>query len=69
MLHVQAPDELTDMMRPIVSQLQLPKAQYNPSKYPNPGKCFILSSERHKYLPDMISSLAVALPHLAGTGS
>lgn len=69
MLHVQAPDELTDMMRPIVSQLQLPKAQYNPSKYPNPGKCFILPSERHKYLPDMISSLTVALPHLAGTGS
>jgi ATP-dependent DNA helicase 2 subunit 1 len=29
-------DELTDKMRTIVQQLQLPKAMYNPTKYPNP---------------------------------
>ncbi|CAG1961951.1 unnamed protein product [Fusarium graminearum] len=30
-------DELTTQMRTIVQQLQLPKAMYNPSKYPNPA--------------------------------
>ncbi|AEO55306.1 hypothetical protein MYCTH_2298998 [Thermothelomyces thermophilus ATCC 42464] len=30
-------DELTDRMRQIVQNLQLPKAMYNPSKYPNPS--------------------------------
>jgi ATP-dependent DNA helicase 2 subunit 1 len=35
--HVVAPDELVDKMRPVILQLQLPKAQYDPSKYPDPG--------------------------------
>lgn len=30
-------DELTDRMRAIVQNLQLPKAMYNPLKYPNPS--------------------------------
>ncbi|KAF6822449.1 ATP-dependent DNA helicase II [Colletotrichum plurivorum] len=30
-------NELTDRMRTIVQQLQLPKAMYNPKKYPNPS--------------------------------
>ena len=34
---VRAPDEVTDAMRVIVQQLQLPKAVYDPSKYPNPS--------------------------------
>ncbi|KAK5174603.1 ATP-dependent DNA helicase II subunit 1 [Saxophila tyrrhenica] len=34
---IKAPDELIDSMRVIVQQLQLPKAVYDPSKYPNPS--------------------------------
>ncbi|KAI9696445.1 MAG: ATP-dependent DNA helicase II subunit 1 [Candelina mexicana] len=34
---VRAPDSLTDSMRKVVQQLQLPKAQYDPMKYPNPA--------------------------------
>ncbi|KAI4181493.1 MAG: hypothetical protein LQ346_006774 [Caloplaca aetnensis] len=34
---IRAPEELTDRMRTIVQQLQLPKARYDPSKYPNPA--------------------------------
>ena len=34
---IRAPDSLVDMMRKVVEQLQLPKAQYDPLKYPNPG--------------------------------
>ncbi|KAK4546595.1 hypothetical protein LTR36_001812 [Oleoguttula mirabilis] len=34
---VPAPDPLTDAMRVIVQQLQLPKAIYDPRKYPNPS--------------------------------
>ncbi|KAI9842331.1 MAG: ATP-dependent DNA helicase II subunit 1 [Sclerophora amabilis] len=33
----RAPDSLVDMMRTVVQQLQLPKGQYNPQKYPNPA--------------------------------
>lgn len=33
----QCSDELKTQMRTIVQQLQLPKAMYNPSKYPNPA--------------------------------
>lgn len=35
--YASAPDALIDKMRVIVQQLQLPKGQYVPSKYPNPG--------------------------------
>lgn len=32
----KAPDTLIDAMREVIQQLQLPKAVYDPSKYPNP---------------------------------
>ena len=34
---VSAPEKLIDLMRTIIQQLQLPKAVYDPCKYPNPG--------------------------------
>lgn len=34
---IRAPEPLIDRMRDIVKQLQLPKARYDPSKYPNPA--------------------------------
>lgn len=34
---IVAPDMLVDEMRKIIQQLQLPKATYDPSKYPNPS--------------------------------
>ena len=34
---IKAPDEVVDAMRVIVQQLQLPKAVYDPNKYPNPS--------------------------------
>lgn len=34
---IRAPEQLIDLMREIIQQLQLPKAEYDPSKYPNPG--------------------------------
>ena len=40
-LVIPAADTLTSRMRPIIQQLQLPKARYCPSKYPNPGLTFI----------------------------
>lgn len=33
---IRAPESLVDLMRIVVQQLQLPKAQYSPEKYPNP---------------------------------
>ena len=35
---IRAPEELIDMTRVIIQQLQLPKAEYKPEKYPNPGR-------------------------------
>ncbi len=34
---IRAPEPLIDRMRDVVQQLQLPKAQYDPRKYPNPA--------------------------------
>jgi len=34
----KAPEELTTAMRDVIQQLQLPKAVYDPTKYPNPGE-------------------------------
>ncbi|OCL12322.1 Ku domain-containing protein Pku70 [Glonium stellatum] len=34
---VQTTDTLTDLMRSIIQQLQLPKAIYDPARYPNPS--------------------------------
>ncbi|KAF2270238.1 ATP-dependent DNA helicase-like protein II subunit 1 [Lojkania enalia] len=35
--NLKTTDELTDSMRKIIEQLQLPKGVYDPSKYPNPA--------------------------------
>ncbi|KAI9733245.1 MAG: ATP-dependent DNA helicase II subunit 1 [Cirrosporium novae-zelandiae] len=35
--YIRAPDDLTDKMRPVMEQLQLPKGIYDPRKYPNPA--------------------------------
>lgn len=35
---IRAPAALVDLMRELVQQLQLPKAVYDPSRYPNPCK-------------------------------
>ena len=34
---IVAPDNLVDVMRKVIQQLQLPKAIYDPSRYPNPS--------------------------------
>ncbi|KAF2864705.1 DNA-dependent protein kinase [Massariosphaeria phaeospora] len=34
--HLRTTEELTDVMRKVVEQLQLPKGVYDPEKYPNP---------------------------------
>lgn len=34
---VRAPDHVTDAMRPVIQNLQLPKAIYDATKYPNPS--------------------------------
>jgi len=34
---VRSPDQLIDMMRTVIQQLQLPKAIYDPHKHPNPS--------------------------------
>lgn len=34
---IRAPEPLIDRMRTVVQQLQLPKARYDPAKYPNPA--------------------------------
>ncbi|GAD97375.1 DSB repair complex subunit Ku70, putative [Paecilomyces variotii No. 5] len=34
---IVSPESLIDQMRTVVQQLQLPKAQYDPQKYPNPA--------------------------------
>lgn len=38
---ITAPDSLVDKMRTVIQLLQLPKAQYDPQKYPNP--CTLLA--------------------------
>ena len=53
---IRAPEPLIDMMRIIVQQLQLPKAEYRPEKYPNPGKYPL----RIRFLPQFIA-LTLAL--------
>ena len=37
-LLIRSPEKLIDLMRAVIQQLQLPKAHYDPLKYPNPGK-------------------------------
>ncbi|KAL9580367.1 MAG: hypothetical protein Q9212_004534 [Teloschistes hypoglaucus] len=34
---IRAPNSLTDRMRTVIGQLQLPKARFDPAKYPNPA--------------------------------
>lgn len=50
---IRAPPALVDLMREVVQQLQLPKAVYDPSRYPNPCKSthelgFMLQSNHGK---------------------
>ena len=42
---VTSPDPLTDRMRSIVQQLQLPKGRYIPAKYPNPGMYSVIGAK------------------------
>lgn len=42
---IRAPESLVDLMRNVIQQLQLPKAQYNPERYPNP--CKVQTSSIH----------------------
>lgn len=42
-----APESLIDHMRTVIQQLQLPKAQYDPLKYPNPCKYCIPHISSH----------------------
>lgn len=48
---IRAPEPLIDLMREVIQQLQLPKAIYDPSRYPNPCK----------FAPDPVSSDMVSL--------
>lgn len=40
---IRAPEPLIDLMREVIQQLQLPKALYDPGKYPNPCKHIYLN--------------------------
>lgn len=62
-----APEPLIDTMRAVIQQLQLPKAVYDPTKYPNPG----LSPLPSFYAIDQTNedSPSMALPHLTGSSS
>lgn len=70
--NIVAPEPLVDKMRAIVQLLQLPKAKYDPRRYPNPGKLIhpsiLFSIDRSDF-----NSAAMALPdppgHCAGRGS
>lgn len=48
---IRAPETLIDLMREVIQQLQLPKAIYDPSRYPNPCKPTL----EHEF-PDMLQS-------------
>lgn len=41
---IRAPESLVDRMREVIQQLQLPRAVYDPTKYPNPGKSHHITS-------------------------
>ena len=45
-----APEPLIDRMREVVQQLQLPKAVYDPTKYPNPCKLSVILLQRNYLL-------------------
>lgn len=51
--HIVAPGPLVDKMRVVIQQLQLPKSQYDPKRYPNPGKCQTLSNSLVYYHLDL----------------
>jgi len=55
---VRAPEELIDMTRIIIQQLQLPKAEFKPEKYPNPGKL-------HSRLDDINVLMRICSPAMA----
>ncbi len=66
---IRAPDSLVDMMRTVVQQLQLPKAQYNPEKYPNPGQTSSPQFMQKSSRTNMEESPAMALPNPPSHGS
>ena len=57
-----APEPLIDRMRDVIQQLQLPKAVYDPTKYPNP--CKSLQHTR----TTLMCSPSMALPHPTSAG-
>ena len=44
---VRSPDGLVDIMRAVVETLQLPKGQYDPERYPNPGEFSVVVRVSH----------------------
>lgn len=67
---IVAPEPLIDRMREVIQQLQLPKAQYDPAKYPNPCKLQVhLMSDCSRLLTDGVCSSAMALPNPPSAGS
>ena len=62
---VLPPDPLIDKMRQIVQQLQLPKGQYVPAKYPNPGMIFLSITDTNLH----VRSFAMALPSSGSNGT
>lgn len=41
---IRAPEPLIDLMREVIQQLQLPKAIYDPQRFPNPGKPYHIAT-------------------------
>lgn len=63
---IAAPDSLIDLMRPVMKQLQLPKAKYDPKKYPNP--CRLLSWGCVMTYTNITQSTTMVLPHSPSHG-
>lgn len=70
---IRAPEPLIDLMREVIQQLQLPKAIYDPQRYPNPGEpqshygyCNLLAWDGCLIVPR--TSTAMALSHSPSHG-
>lgn len=65
---IPAPEPLIDKMSQVIQQLQLPRAVYDPQKYPNPGMTLLRpfpALGRHSHF----DSASMALPYFASHGS
>ena len=65
---IPAPEPLIDKMSQVIQQLQLPRAVYDPQKYPNPGMTLLRPFPvlgRHSHF----DSASMALPYFASHGS